>query len=76
MMAYINLPDSAKLAPGQPAPCTVWRWHHHGTTVPGSKTTIRLNYIRVGWRCCNLPFCRGLRPCVPSLPESASDVKR
>ena len=46
----LSLPEVAHRAPGNPSPCTVWRWCRKGILPRGGGQRIRLEHVRAGSR--------------------------
>lgn len=46
---YLTLAQAAKLAPGRPSSCAVWRWARRGVKSRSGRR-VRLKHIRVGRR--------------------------
>jgi len=51
---YITLSAAAKLAPGRPSSCTIWRWCRNGIKARNGEQ-IRLRHFRVGGRIYTTP---------------------
>ncbi len=48
MRNYISLRDAAKLLPGPPSVCTLWRWCDRGFYFWAVDQVIRLEHVRIG----------------------------
>lgn len=50
MLTYLTLKEASEVLPGNPHPCTVYRWCRQGVPVRGTSGRTELRHIYVGRR--------------------------